>query len=432
MIFHNRMHLGSILGVMFLLMVFLFPAGPSIAQGTDDSDPDAENDYIQQIEQEYGLVEDPDVLARVGAIERRLKDVIPEVATDEREIIVKVLDDDLINAFALPDGHVYFFLGLIEACETDDMLAGVMAHELVHVYHRHHSRMGDRQLRGMLIGVAAMIATGDMEGLYLGQILSASMIETYGRSAENDADMTGALWTVQAGYDPVGFLELMEILEQQAIHRPEPGGNYFTVHPHPEERMANIRESLSELGIEVPQNIYRVHLPLRFYMPLTVEELAVLENFDEELERRAEGESSDSDETDDDVEEIPLSLLTEYQLRRELFSEISAPVSGVYGVVVVGDTGVFYLLEDTHSDLQARAENIITRLGGKFIDGLRSYDIQMRTLDGVPAVVADGRRVASVTELDALLLGLTPAEVNSERAGLLEDILYRYYIDRRI
>jgi len=430
----TKIHVGAHLGVILLLTVFLAPVTPSMAQ-----DEEEENDYILQIEQEYGVVEDPDVLARVGEIVQRLKDVIPEAATDDRELIVKVLDDDMINAFALPDGHVYFFMGLIDACETDDMLAGVMAHEFTHVYHRHHSRMGDRQLRGMLIGVAAAIATGQYEGLVLGQMLSASMIETYGRSAENDADATGAQWTVLAGYDPVGFLELMEILEQQAIHRPEPGGNYFTVHPNPEERMDNIRMTLAGMGIDVPRNVYRVHMSLNYYIPLDDEELAILEGWDEELERRAQGETvetvdvvSDEDETVETADEIPLSILTDYQLRRDLFAEITPPDEGAYGVVVVGETGVFYLLENSEDELRSRAENIILSLGGKFIDGLRSYDIQTRTLNGVPSVVADGRRVASATELDAELLGMTQSEVNDERADLLEDILYRYHINRRI
>ena len=115
-----------------------------------EEDPESQPDYITEIETLYRVVDDPDIVSRIQTIRDRLIAVIPEAATDDREIIVKVLDDENVNAFAVPDGHLYFFKGLLDACETDDMLAGVMAHELVHVFHRHHSRMGDRQIAGRL------------------------------------------------------------------------------------------------------------------------------------------------------------------------------------------------------------------------------------------------------------------------------------------
>ncbi len=419
---------------LFLLTAIAVPA---------QSQDDEVDDYILEIEMHFGVVDDPDVVARVGEIERRLLAVIPEAETDEREVIIKVLDEDNVNAFALPDGHVYLFMGLLDECETDDMLAGVMAHELVHVFHKHHSRMGERQLRGMLIGLIAIAATGDLEAIMLGQMLSAGMVETYGRAAENDADSTGARWSVEAGYDPVGFLELMQILEQEAIHRPEPGGNYFTVHPHPDERMANIRATLDEMGVEVPANIYRVHLQLQLYLPLNEIELERMSEWESNLERRAEGPSEDAggpseNNPADEIArvEIPQFLLDEYHFRQMLFEGITAPEDGSqYGVVTVGnsdDSGVFYIASDSMGELVLRSENIISRLGDKFLDGLRSYDVQTRTIDGVPALLADRRIVAYVTEEDAELLGITPEETNQLRKGTLKDILYRYYVDRRI
>ncbi len=400
-----------------------------------------EDEYILEIERQYGVVDAPDVVARVGEIERRLLEVIPEAETDEREIVIKVLNEDAVNGFALPDGHIYLFKGLVDACETDDMLAGVMSHELVHVFHRHHARMNERQIRGMLIGMAAMVATREGEALMLGQMLAASMVETYGRAAENDADRTGAQWTVEAGYDPVGFLELMQVLEQQSIHRPEPGGNYFTIHPNPDERMANIRAALAEMGIEVPQDVYRVHLSLRFYLPLAPEELETLEEWRDMLSARAEGDgeaeeaesvAGEAGEVEEEKVEVPPSLLSEYTLRQALFEGIDAPADGAYGVVAVGETGVFYITGEDEEHLQDRGENIIRRLGEKFLEGLRNYEVQARTVDGVPALLAARRIIAYATEDDAALVGETPEVANSERVETLKDILYRYYVNRRI
>jgi len=405
-----------------------------------------EEDYILEIESEFGLVTDPGMVNRVTTIADNILDVIPEAQTDEREITVKVLDEDSINAFALPDGHVYFFRGLVEACETDDMLAGVMAHEFTHVFHRHHSRMSDRQMRGMLIGIGAMLATGEEEGLILAQILSASMVETYGRSAENDADATGVTWAVAAGYDPVGFIELMQILEQQSIHRPEPGGNYFTVHPHPDERLANIRDTLSALGIELPDIIYRVHMPIIFYEPLSEQEAQRLDAWESGLVRRAEsGGENAGDHTADgydpdlleveepaSAEDLPVSLVTEYTLRRELFSDITVPDDVAAGVIAVNDSPVFYITADDDDALSALAQDIISRLGDKFFNGLRSYEVQGRTIDETPALLADRRVILYATQSDADLLGTSRDELNNSRIAILKDLLYRYYVNRRI
>jgi len=420
----------SFLSSVFLVLYCLLCPIDAVAQDA----PDDESDYISQIEETFGVVEDPEVLQRVGAIAGRLLGVIPEARTDDREIVFKVLDDDSVNAFALPDGHVYLFRGLLDECETDDMLAGVMAHELTHVFHHHHSHMGERQIRGMLIGMAAMVATGEGEGMILGQMLAASMVETYGRSAENDADRTGAIRMVEAGYDPVGYLELMEILEQEAIHRPEPGGNYFTIHPNPDERMANIRATLRELGVEVPANVYRVHLPLAFYLPLSQEEAERLSEWESALSASVQ-ETEDVESADDTVSdepEVPLSLLREYRERRDLFEGIAEPSGGAHGVVTVGDRGVFYIAEDSEDALRRRGDGIIERLGDKFLNGLRNYEVQARAVEGTPVLLAGRRIIAYTTDADASLLGLTPDEANKLRVDTLKDILYRYYVNRRI
>jgi len=422
--------------LLLLIGVFVSPVSASGEDSEDSAVAQEENDYILEIEEEFGLVEDADVLRRVEAIEGRLLDVVTEEEIGDREVIYRILDEDIVNAFALPDGHIYLFMGLLDACETDDMLAGVMAHELTHVLHGHHARLNERQLRGMLIGMAAMVATGEGEALLLGEMLAASMVETYGRSAENDADRTGTTWTVQAGYDPVGYMELMEILEQDAIHRPEPGGNYFTVHPHPDERMGNIRLVLAEMGVEIPDYIYRVHLSLRFYLPLDQSESDALQEWEDTIAGRAEGpDEEEPGESEIQEDEIPPSLLSEYRLRRDIFENINQPASGAYGVIAVGDdsdSGVFYLWEESEEALRTRAEDIISRLGDKFMSGLRSYDVQGRSVDGTPVLIADRRIIAYTTGNDAELLGVIPEEANGFRKERLRDILYRYYVNRRI
>ncbi len=431
-----RLDRSVALPAMLLMMVAALFLLVGVAWAQDD-DSTEEPGYIREIEEQFPVVDDPEINERVGRISERLIAVIPEEEKDDREITVKVLRDDSVNAFALPNGYVYLFEGLVDACETDDMLAAVMAHEFTHVIHRHHSRIADRQIRGMLVGLVAMVASGEAEALMLGQMMSASMTETYGRAAENDADRNGVTLMVQAGFDPLGYLELLQVLEQDAIHRPEPGGNYFTIHPHPDQRIEQIRETLAGFGIELPDDVYRVHLPLVFFLPLSDAESKRLEEWQQALLRRAESsgdEESDREGEDESaqVEEIPPSLLREYQLREQLFEEVIPPEDGVYGVVTAGENGIFYISSETDEELMSAADSIISRLGALFLEGLRDYEIQARTLSNGPSLVARRRRIATVSDTDAALLGLSREQANEERVSVLKDVLYHYYVNRRI
>jgi hypothetical protein len=401
----------------------------STAYSQQGTSPDEEEpDYVKEIETEYTVVSAPEVVDRVQSVASRLLKVIPEAATEERKVVVKVLDDPMVNAFSLPDGHIYLFKGLYEDCSTEDMLAAVMAHEMVHIFHHHHSRLGERQIRGMLLGIVAAAASGDAGGLIFGQMVAASMVETYGRNAEEDADRTSVGYVIDAGFDPLASLELMQVLEQESIHEPTPGGNYFTIHPDPSQRIASIRGILEQRGIEVPDVVYRVHLPLAFYIPLKESEKALLDSWDSQ---RA-GDSGQDTENKEDQVEIPTALLNEYHLRESLFSGITVPDDRAIGVVTVDGTGLFYLSDSTEAELQARADGIIESLGEVFLAGLRNYEVQGSVVDGSPTLVARRRAIVAATEGDARLLGITPEEMNDKRVALLKDILFKYYVTLRI
>jgi Zn-dependent protease with chaperone function len=428
-------NLALIFGVLFFSMV------ASVVAAEDTAKPPSEEpEYIKQIEEEFGVVTDPVLNARVGAIRDRLLAVIPQAKTDKRTIVVKVLDDPMVNAFATPDGHVYFFKGLVDECDTDDMLAAVMAHELTHVFHKHHSRMSERQLQGMLIGIAAAAVSKQMEAVILGQMLAASMVETYGRSAEIDADKSGTIFLLDAGFDPLASLELIQVLEQESIHSPQAGGNYFTVHPDPDARMAIIRDTLIEHGIKVPDEVYRVHLPILLVLPLTGEESAQLSQWESELKvvkpeekhKPEHGLKEIEEKPEESESDIPPAMLSDYQLRQKLFKGISIPADRAVGVIVVDEEPVFYLSEKTNDDLTARGDAIIKSLGTLFLEGMRSYDVEEGTTDGLPSVLGRKIFIASTYADEAALTGKSQAEANKARADKLENILWRYYVSRRI
>jgi predicted Zn-dependent protease len=126
--------------------------------------------------------EAPEGLAALGKMQNRLaRDLdLPYPLT------VTVLDHDLVNAFALPGGHVVFFRGLIDAAETPEEVAAVFAHELGHVASRDPTRIALRSAGS--IGVLGLLL-GDFAGGAVVLMLAEQLIEAdYTQEAEVGAD----------------------------------------------------------------------------------------------------------------------------------------------------------------------------------------------------------------------------------------------------
>ncbi len=121
---------------------------------------------------------------------------------------VKVVRTDIPNAFALPGGHAYYFSALLDASESPDEFAGVLAHELGHVYYRH----GMQQLiatsaTGLLIG----FILGDMTGLSVAGGIGAALIDTrFSRDAERQADAFAAAVARRMAFQPSALANLLE------------------------------------------------------------------------------------------------------------------------------------------------------------------------------------------------------------------------------
>ena len=99
---------------------------------------------------------------------------------------ITVVRSTVPNAFALPGGKAFYFSALLEQTETPDEFAGVMAHELGHVVHRHvMEQLISSAGTGLLIG----FILGDMTGLSVAGGLGAILIDTrFSREAEEQAD----------------------------------------------------------------------------------------------------------------------------------------------------------------------------------------------------------------------------------------------------
>ena len=123
------------------------------------------------------------------------------------DLDIKVVKSDIPNAFALPGGQVFFFSALLEQAETQDEFAGVLAHEVGHVAHRH----GMEQLISTA-GTGALIGfiLGDMTGISVAAGLGATIIDArFSRDAERQADAFAAQVAERMDFNPAGLADLI-------------------------------------------------------------------------------------------------------------------------------------------------------------------------------------------------------------------------------
>ncbi len=205
---------------------------------------------LLQIQEQAPLVRDPEVVEYVADIGRNILDVIHGKYFDYLFFVIK---DDALNAFATPGGLIFVHTGLIEAIDSDNELACILAHECGHVQGRHIAKRMDK-MKVVNIGTAVMaIASLFLGGgqssqalltssLALGQSLSLK----YSRQDEEEADRRGYQWICKAGYDPMGLVTTLEKMNRNRFLGSDSFPAYLSTHPGSSQRITYIEDLVKE------------------------------------------------------------------------------------------------------------------------------------------------------------------------------------------
>lgn len=152
-------------------------------------------------------------------------------------------NDDVLNAFAVPGGYMYFYTGLIKFLENEAQFAGVLAHEMAHVAKRHTVKQLEKAYGIQLL---LAIVLGEDAGA-LAQIaadLAAGLASlAFSRDHEYQADRFSVKYLYETSYDARGVAGFFELLEG-APTPPE----FLSTHPSPDNRIEKINETWQELG----------------------------------------------------------------------------------------------------------------------------------------------------------------------------------------
>ncbi|MGA9720538.1 MAG: M48 family metallopeptidase [Acidobacteriaceae bacterium] len=162
-----------------------------------------------------------------------------------------VVNEEDINAFALPGGSIFVNLGTIQAAETEAQLAGVMAHEISHVAQRHSTCNITKQRTPSLLAGLGQIAAGIALGGAAGAVVQQGIGLTAGlsflrmsRDAEKQADLMGTDILYDAGYDPRALPQFFEVIQGKYG---EGGSQFLSDHPNPGNRVGYVNDEIDSL-----------------------------------------------------------------------------------------------------------------------------------------------------------------------------------------
>lgn len=211
---------------------------------SDDEEVQIGQAFNQEIGKQYPVMDD----SRINSFLQERGDKL--VAVSERKDIkyhFAGVNDDVVNAFAIPGGYCYIHLGLIRQTKTESELISVVAHEISHVTNRHGvKRMSQMQLAD----VASQVLLGNRGEItnMVANLFTTSGMLYYSREAEREADYDGLLIMYKAGYNPQGMVSMFEMLQSKQ-QGGEPSGwqNLFSTHPITSERIDNARQLISTL-----------------------------------------------------------------------------------------------------------------------------------------------------------------------------------------
>ncbi len=207
----------------------------------------------RQVAQQMGIVDKPAVFSYLSEIGHRLTGQIVDRRFD---YTFQIVDQPEPNAFAAPGGFVYVSRGLLALANSEDELANVVAHEIVHVDRRHTAKQLSRQRLPSLFTLPGR-AVGRVISQDLGNILNlpaatvgASFMASYSRQHELEADELGQQLSARAGYDPAALAAILEQIERQEQLQTgtTKGFSFFNTHPTAPRRVRDITERAQSIS----------------------------------------------------------------------------------------------------------------------------------------------------------------------------------------
>lgn len=190
------------------------------------------NDFEKAIRKGGQIYASPELEAYLQGVMDKL---YPEFAG---HIKVHVVNSPVLNAFAIPSGHIYMHTGLLARFDNEAQLATVLAHEGAHFVYRHgYFNQQSVKSSSAFATITAVIGV-PIIGL-IGNIIATSSIYGYSRELETEADNMGFNRLVKAGYDPNEAHKVFEHLAREVKLSEVQESFFYSTHPKLKDRVDN-------------------------------------------------------------------------------------------------------------------------------------------------------------------------------------------------
>jgi len=200
----------------------------------------------QEVERQAKILDDPIISEYVN----RMGQNLARHSDAAVPFTFRVIEDESLNAFALPGGFVFVNSGLIKIANEEDELAAAIAHEIAHVAARHMTRQATKSQLANLLTVPVGAVLGGWTGYAVKQGVGMgipTLFLNFSRAAESEADYLGLQYMYSAGYDPNGAISIFEKME--ALRRRQPGmfARVFSTHPMDADRIDRTQEEIQRI-----------------------------------------------------------------------------------------------------------------------------------------------------------------------------------------
>ena len=263
--------------IVTMAVVGLIVAGSQAWGITVAQEEEMSRKMMNIIYQQFDLIDDPEIVGYVNRVAQRLLAAMPQ---QPFQYHVHVIRQEVYNAFATPAGHIFVYSGLIDAMEEEEELAGILGHEIAHVYCRHISqkierskRIGIATLAGMAAGILVGVGGGSPEAaaaITQGSTAAGQSAQlAFSRNDEIQADQFGLKFITQAGYSAGGLLKILKKIRRKTWFGANQIPTYLMTHPAVEDRIAYIESWLANYNSNhkpIPlvnqDNFQRIHTQL--------------------------------------------------------------------------------------------------------------------------------------------------------------------------
>ncbi len=208
----------------------------------------------------YGIYEDAALNAYVNTIGQKMARLSHRPTLNYS---FKVLDTDVVNAFAVPGGYVYVTRGILAYLNDEAELAGVMGHEIGHVAARHTAvSYSKQQLASLGLGLGSILSEKFRQYANIANFGVSMLFLKFSRDDERQADNLGVEYSSKAAYDAQCMATFFGTLERMSEGSSSSGlPDWFSTHPNPANRITAVQARAKEWQAKLPGTSFVVRRP---------------------------------------------------------------------------------------------------------------------------------------------------------------------------